>query len=526
MESAYVNFLEDNKSPSDKENNAEKHNTNENRILLKDDQNLKIIRSKKKEKKEDDEKGKENEKIVLFENNEIVEYDASYFKNQNNNIVLMEEDYLEVLEYLIEKTFFPDLHKLKNEQGMLSNYEFNNKEYSDMSYKSNSLCPPSPNTFIDEDNNSVYGLMNKYQTDLSSDIQSCSSKNNILSCVEEKKKKKTDKNSKYKLVVLPNGKNHKINLNIKLRDFQKLYTSEDNKSFEYLLRNMKNKNIEKNMYSIIKKNEYNRKMDYIEECTKNGIKCDMLHLNKSENALSLMNISDSYKSSENILNRQGKNKNIIAYKNTRFSDEYNEDIKNQVNQCEENKQMKLLARDRENKEEEMVNKGVFNLLQEKNGYQYVKTPMIEAGKGVDKSPIITWGKIMNTPMLLRDNEEENDEKEENSGKKNKSDYFNLSKESSNGEIDNYLKNEFTLQKLNNREIVAEKLQNSLRDVKYNNKEILKKKRFNMLVKKACSTSSRMSTTSFRSYVLSRKSQKRLNELSQKSSLASQILRKK
>ncbi|KEG02046.1 ES2 protein, putative [Plasmodium vinckei vinckei] len=521
MENAYVNFLEDNESSNDKENNVEKLRTNENRILLKDDKNLKIIRSKKKEKKEDDEKGKENEKIVLFENNEIVEYDASYFKNTNNNIVLMEEDYLEVLEYLIEKTFFPDLHKFKNEKGMLSNYEFSNKEYSGMSYKSNSLCPSSPNTFIDEDNNSVYGLMDKYQTDLSSDLQRCSSKNNILSCVEEKRKKKTDKNSKYKLVVLPSGKKHKINLNIKLSDFQKLYTSEDNKSFEYLLRNMKNKNIEKNMYSIIKKNEYNMKMDYIEECTKKGIKCDMLHLNKSEKEISPMT---SYKSSENILNRQGKN--IIAYKNTRFSDEYNEDIKNQINQCEENKQMKLLARDRENKEEEMVNKGVFNLLEEKNGYEYVKTPMIEAGKGVDKSPIITWGKIMNTPMLLRDNEEENDEKTESNREKNKYDYLNLNKESSNCDIDNYLKNEFTLQKLNNREIVAEKLQNSLRDVKYNNKEILKKKRFNMLVKKACSTTSRMSTTSFRSYVLSRKSQKRLNELSQKSSLASQILRKK
>lgn len=307
---------------------------------------------------------------------------------------------------------------------------------------------------------------------------------------------------------------------MKLSDFQKLYTSEDNKSFEYLLKNMKNKNIEKNMYSIIKRNEYNMKMDYIEECTKKGIKCDMLHMNKSENELYPMKSSYGYKSSENILNRQGKNKNIIAYKNTRFSDEYNEDIKNQINQCEEIKQMKLLNRDRENKEEEMISKGVFNLLQEKNGYKYVKTPIIEAGKGLDKSPIITWGKIMNTPILL-----ENGGEEEN-GEENQIDYPNLNEESSNCDIDNYLKNEFTLQKLNNREIAAEKLQNSLRDVKYNNKEILKKKRFNMLIKKTCNTSSRMSTTSFRSYVLSRKSQKRLNELSQKSSLASQILRKK
>ncbi|CXI45590.1 ES2 protein, putative [Plasmodium berghei] len=520
MENTDITYLEGNKSPNDKENNVETHRRNENKILLKDDKNLKIIRSKKKEKKEDD----ENEKIILFENNEIVEYDASYFKNQNNNIVLMEEDYLEVLEYLIEKTFFPDLHKLKNERGMISNCEFNNKECNDMNYKNSNMCPPSPNTFIDEDN-SIYELMDKYRTDLSSDLQSCN-KNNILSCIDEKKKKKIDKNSKYKLVVLPNGKKHKINLNIKLSDFQKLYISEDNKSFEYLLRNMKNKNIEKNMYSIIKRNEYNMKMDYIEECTKNGIKCDMLHMNKSENELYPMRISNGYKSSENILNRQDKNKNIIAYKNTRFSDEYNEDIKNQINQCEEIKQMKLLNRDRENKEDEMISKGVFNLLHEKNGYKYVNTPIIEAGKGLDKSPIITWGKIMSTPILLENNEEENDEKEGNSGEKNKFDYPNLNKESSNCDIDNYLKNEFALQKLNNREIAAEKLQNSLRGVKYNNKEILKKKRFNMLVKNTCNTSSRMSTTSFRSYVLSRKSQKRLNELSQKSSLASQILRKK
>lgn len=187
MENRDVTYLDDNKSLNDKENDVEKDRKNENKILLKDDKNLKIIRSKKKEKKENDEN--ENEKIILFENNEIVEYDASYFKNQNNNIVLMEEDYLEVLEHLIEKTFFPDLYNLKNERGMITNYEFNNKEYNDIDNKSNSLCPPSPNTFINEDNNSIYEFMDKYKTNLSHDLQSCN-KNNILSCIEGKKKKK------------------------------------------------------------------------------------------------------------------------------------------------------------------------------------------------------------------------------------------------------------------------------------------------------------------------------------------------
>ncbi|CAA9988133.1 ES2 protein, putative [Plasmodium knowlesi strain H] len=527
----------------------------ENKILPMDENEYKIVsqrkKKKKKKKKSDDEQAiqkYEEEKIAIFENNEIVEYEARNFRTGNNNhIVLLEEDYLNVLEFLIEKKFFPDLYKYKNDGDISEKFQKNVHDFTPsgkstmMNYEGYS---PEEGRYMDlnqggrrsrtqmgsgrfpsgdfdrgyysnqEEDNPLEML---YPTDNISERNVDRSEdgwNDQALCVQEKK---------YKLVTLANGKKHKINLNMNLREFQRKYTSEDNKSFEYLLRSMKNKNVDKNMYSLMKRKEHNKKVDYIEECTRKGINCYQVNTNKSENELSSMMFSSNLKVS--LMDSAAESKVQICHDNTRFSQEYNEDMKRQIKQCAQNRQLKMMEKMKEEKEEQMVQEGKFNLLPGNNTYEYISTPVILAGKGVDKNPIITWGIIASSPKLVESDDDYNmdsssDEESDNvrhsiRGRRD------IGQEKD--ETDFNPMEEFSLQQINERERIAEKLQNNMKDIKYN-KEALKRKNLSLLIHRNCS--SRMSTTSYRNSVLSNYSRKRLSELAMKSSLASKILKKK
>ncbi|ANQ08336.1 Uncharacterized protein PCOAH_00024270 [Plasmodium coatneyi] len=490
----------------------------ENKILPMDKNEYKIVsKSRKKEKKKkkknqsDDEHAiqkYEEEKIAIFENNEIVEYDARNFRTGNNNhIVLLEEDYINVLESLIEKKFFPDLHKYKDEI------------ISDRIQKdANDFTPsgdPKRGYYSGQEEYNHDEML--YPTDHLSERNVDPSEagwNDQTLCLQEKN---------YKLVTLANGKKHKINLNMNLREFQKKYTSEDNKSFEYLLKSMKNKNVDKNMYSLMKRKEHNKKVDYIEECTRKGINCYQVNTNKSENELSSMMFSSSLKVS--LMDNAAEGRVQICHDNTRFSEEYNEDMKRQIKQCAQNRQLKMMEKIKEEKEEQMIQQGKFNLLPRNNSYEYMRTPLILAGKGVDKSPIITWGVIASSPKLV---ESEDDYNMDSSSGDDSDNMRNNTRGrrttgQENDETDFNPIQEFNLQQINEREKIAEKLQNNMKDIKYS-KEALKRKNLRLLIHRNCS--SRMSTTSYKNSVLSRYSQKRLSELAMKSSLASQILKKK
>ncbi|SBT34987.1 ES2 protein, putative [Plasmodium ovale wallikeri] len=501
-----------------------------------------IMRRKKKRKKRN-EKDEQNEKIVLFENNEIVEYDASNFGNGKNHIVLLEEDYLSVLEYLIEKTFFPDIKKWKEEEIARNAkvHEVTSDSYADdcLHIYSDSCCDVTKDLSPLFTNKSFHskiniesvekGRWNHEMMDVDkkshlNDICPFDESNSAVSCINDINiVEKKEKN--YKLVKLANGKKHKINLNINLSDFQKKYTSEDNKSFEYLIKNMKNKNMEKNIYSIIKRKKHNLKMDYIDEHTKKGINCNIIHTNKSEHEFYSMMFSSNFET--NNVDNEKKKKIKICYDNTRFCQQYNEDMKKFNKDCNKIKDLKMFKNKKENYEYKMIEQGNFNLLSKNDQYEYVHTPIIQAGKGIDKSPIITWGKIMNTPKVLNSEEKGEDKNDTSSSYdselNSEGEPAKGGENGESGENDFDVKNEFNLQKVNKREIIAEKLQNSLKNIKYN-KEVLKKKNVNSLMNR--NYSSRMSTTSFRNSVLSRRSQKRLNELAMKSSLASQMLSRK
>ncbi|EUD65567.1 hypothetical protein C922_04073 [Plasmodium inui San Antonio 1] len=541
--------------PLEGEHSAEE----ENKILPMDQNEYKIVSQKGKKKRKEKKKkqsGDEDaiqkygeEKIALFENNEIVEYDAKNFRTgKDNHIVLLEEDYLNVLEFLIEKKFFPDLHKYKDDGAisektqkdahdftpdgrstMFSNYQGYSPEQGTTvevdhagrrgSRKMGSPISPSGNPdggfySCPEEHNNLEML---YPTDQCSERNVDpfeEGRNDKALCLQEKN---------YKLVTLANGKKHKIDLNINLSDFQKKYTSEDNKSFEYLLRSMKNKNVDRNMYSLMKRKEHNKKVDYIEECTRKGINCHQINTNRSENELSSMMFSSSLKVS--LMDNSAESKLQICPDNTRFSEEYNEDMKRQIKQCAQNRQLKMMEKMKEDKEEQMVQQGKFNLLERNNSYEYMRTPLILAGKGVDKSPIITWGVIASSPKLV---ESEDECSLDGSSGDNSDNPCNSSRVrrrtgEENDEADFNPNEEFNLQQINHRELISEKLQSNMKDIKYS-KEALKRKNLSLLIQRNCS--SRMSITSYRNSVLSRYSRKRLSELAMKSSLASQILKKK
>ncbi|SOV77963.1 ES2 protein, putative [Plasmodium sp. gorilla clade G3] len=505
---------------------------------------------------------KKNEKILIYENNDIVEYDSSYFfdeQKNNKHVVLQEEDYLSTLEYLIEKKFFPEMEKLRLKQNIyksnsirknniydisdnkfnsdVESYHFSNnmENTSDHSKYIKTKKGSYGNNYNDEyiDSQSESSITYNKNEKIKSNNINNNNKNNMdllkyfeqdenyslatyphsdQEYIKEKKKKK----KKYKEVILPNGKEHKINLNISLSEFQKKYTSEDNKSFEYLLRNMKNKSIEKNFFSIDKRKKHNLKMDMIEEYTKKGLRHNIINTNKADEQDYAMMFSSNYKIS-NIESMKNDNPTIY-YHNTRFNNEYNNDIKKQINRIDNIREQKILNKEKHRKEEQMIEQGKFNLLTNNNSYEYVNTPLIQAGKGVDQSPIITWGKIICTPKLIHGQKDDDDDKSihnsndlnYNSGHENIHDHGSIQKE-------------FNFQKINNRELVAEKLQNSRKNIKYN-KDILKKKNINFLINK--NFTSHISSSSFKNSILSRYSQKRLSELAKKSSLASKILTKK
>ncbi|CAG9476664.1 ES2 protein, putative [Plasmodium vivax] len=524
----------------------------ENKILPMDQNEHKIVsqkgKKKKKKKKKNDEEERaiqpyEEEKIALFQNNEIVEYDARDFRTgKDHHIVLLEEDYINVLEFLIEKKFFPDLHKYKDDGAIservpqdahdftpsggsaMFSYGGHSPEGGDPSGRGSGRKVGSVTSLSGDPYGSYFSSQDEHNhLEMLYPMDRLSERNVEPSeggwhqqalCLQEKN---------YKLVTLANGKKHKIDLNMNLRDFQKRYTSEDNKSFEYILRSMKNKNVERDLFSLMMRKEHNRKMDYIEECTRKGINCHQVNTSKSENELSRMMFSSSLKISSMDPAAEGKLQ--ICHENTRFSREYNEDIKRQVKECAQNRQLKMMQKVKEEKEEQMVQQGKFNLLPRNNTYEYIRTPLILAGKGVDKSPIITWGVIASSPKLV---ESEDDYSAHSSSGDDSDDLWNSSKGrratgEGHEESDFNPNEEFNLQQINHRERIAEKLQNNMKDIKYS-KEALKRKNLSLLIHRNCS--SRMSTTSYRNSVLSRYSRKRLNELAMKSSLASQILKKK
>ncbi|ETW36014.1 hypothetical protein PFUGPA_05040 [Plasmodium falciparum Palo Alto/Uganda] len=460
---------------------------------------------------------KKNEKILIYENNDIVEYDYNYFfdeQKNNKHVVLQEEDYLSTLEHLIEKKFFPEMENLRLKEDMYKNPYGNNynDEYVDSQSESSSGYNKKENIKSNNSNNkNNMELLKYFEED-----ENYSLVNYVHSdqeYIKEKKKKK------YKKVILPNGKEHKINLNISLSEFQKRYTSEDNKSFEYLLRNMKNKSIEKNFFSIDKRKKHNLKMDMIEEYTKKGIPHNIINTNKADEQDYAMMFSSSYKIS-NVESMKNDNPTIY-YHNTRFNNEYNNDIKRQINRIDDIREQKILNKEKDRKQQQMIEQGKFNLLKNNDNYEYVNTPLIQAGKGVDQSPIITWGKIICTPKLVHGQKDDDDKSIHNNNDYNYN--YNYNNELDNSHDPESIQKEFNLQKINNRELVAEKLQNSRKNIKYN-KDILKKKNINFLINK--NFTSHISSSSFKNSVLSRYSQKRLSELARKSSLASQILTKK
>lgn len=462
----------------------------EGKMVVKEDdkkfqlQSINKKEKKKKRKKEED--NLDNQKIVLFEDNEVVEYDTSYFDKTKKRIVLPEEEYMSMLEHIIEKNYFPDLHKHK----MDSLAEYVHGEIP---------IEPSEYLFDKESGNEMLTSKIDYQS-----IQSCSQQLVL-----------DDSRDEYRMILLPSGKEHKLNMNMSLREFQKKYTSEDNQSFEYLINNVKKKRMEKNAVCLEQRENHNKRIRKMEEETKKGNSCYGISSTLAEPEDSAVMFSSSVfsKIKENDANMKS-NKIQIFQENTRFSKEDQQEIKKQILRTDEVREQRLAQKEKNKITSKMVEDGKFHLLKNNNQYEYVRTPLIEAGKGIDEHPIITWGEIVNTPKLLEEASDDNEEFRSLENKQqNKKD---VEEDEDNDDNDN---NEFQLQKINKRELLADQLQNSLKGIKYD-KYSLRNKNIKSLLFRDGNMSSRRSITSFRSSILSHSSKKRLNELSLKSSLPS------
>lgn len=502
-------------------------NDEEKQILLKQDE-LSIV-----QKKEHNKKKKEENKVLLFENDEIVEYTPLYVQNKSKHIVLAEEEYVNTLEKLIEKNYFPDIAKYK--LALSSEQEKNTTHKGDVKDRKRSQ------TCLNEyDSPSVRNVFNDFISE-NSDLNKSKErgdnlyKNNNSSLIKYFDEESVDANKnkkKYQLILLPNGEEHKINVNMSLQEFQHKYTSEDNKSFDCLINKMKNVQVEKNLQSIEKRKKHNELMEQVEKYTKDGVNCHILHTNRAGNEELMRNFSSGQRISDII--EVKKHKIHINSSNTRFSTDDNHNIEKQIDGAEETKYLKLLKKINEDKTEQMIMQGKFHLLKGNNGYDYISTPITEAGKGSECSSSIKRGHDAYSSKTA-DSENESDKSSWDKistckSRKNNGTYKStvdrekeIEEEDIIEEEDEEHKNEFRLQNLSKRELIADRLQNNIKNLKHN-KQALRKKYLKGVINKRFS--SKMSTTSFKHSVLSKYSQKRLNELAQKSSLASQLLRNK
>ena len=262
--------------------------------------------------------------------------------------ILEEEEYLSILEYIVEKDFFPELSKLKLRTSYLDALETNDLEkLRDIQMQ-----------LEKKDNEGLY----ENEEDKSKSKQETSSLNGFL----------------YK------------------------NTSEDNASFEKLMELTRKKQHEKYAWLFEKQKELNDKPDEI-LYLKSPLESDNVSKPlqtwpyKARNAL--MYTPDGVEASvEEEIKSKGNKKQIIEHKNTRF---YENPFDNYASQTA----MIKATRDHANLQKAVGKIGIDGKLEQTDdslanirGYTFVATP--SPAPGVDASPLMTWGQVEMTPKNL------------------------------------------------------------------------------------------------------------------------------
>ncbi|KAF8822010.1 hypothetical protein IE077_001227 [Cardiosporidium cionae] len=204
----------------------------------------------------------------------------------------------------------------------------------------------------------------------------------------------------HKVVQLLDGTLHCPNTNCSLDTFQATYTSEDNLSFEELLN--AEKRMKRNAQAWIEGTEYKQNLQTaaIADATKKGEKSLDLATNIVVARNPLMFTPTGVPNEEQPYYQKVHLQKQLNSTNTRFNAmEKQADalLMARVDQIQRSKEKTMSEKERAL----MVADGQFkSTALSSSPYPYVHTPVLVPGVGPDQSPLMTWGKVASTPLLM------------------------------------------------------------------------------------------------------------------------------
>lgn len=294
--------------------------------------------------------------------------------------ILEEEEYLAVLDKIVERDFYPELTKLKLRTEYIDALDSNNVEKlrriqiqleqvtPNVSQKTVAATPQGFDTPFDEESGKIG------EEDIS------------------------------------NTKDEKGNDNLTLDRFLAKNTSEDNASFEKIMEVTRAKHREKHAWLFEQQQELHQRLD-ASKALPSTIEGQMKAIESKPNNVdtwkyeaknALMYVPEGVElSAEEIIKTKGKKEKQICHENTRFKSNPFQTVTDQLVKA---------SQEQANLKKAVGKIGVDGKLEDINtvdgetpgvrSYQFIGTPSMTPGAGVDASPLMTWGEIEGTPLRI------------------------------------------------------------------------------------------------------------------------------
>eukprot|EP01071_Lankesteria_metandrocarpae_P006383 Lankesteria_metandrocarpae@DN4336_c0_g1_i1.p2 len=299
--------------------------------------------------------------------------------------VMKEEDYVDTAQKIIERDYYPDLPRLRAAKRLMLARAGNCQQT--IAHAARELECMTPITALVTPLNGATPPTNEFAVSHSQQVVQPKSK----TCLDRK-------------VTLTDGR--KVIVSVEgttLDEFQRLYTSEDNLSFENIIREEKRKLNAKQAWIENASTRHNSEVVEAYERIEAGQSASSLIFGASEARTALMfhpiESQPSHEEPRELFNC-----------NTRFS------TKAQLSTDALDRQRAKMDRIRKANTESrdlsaMVASGQFGVFKGSEdgvrgeqrtvrGYAMEETPVLVPGMGQDKSPLMTWGEVANTPLPL------------------------------------------------------------------------------------------------------------------------------